>query len=204
VFGCGSSDQAGEGDTTSGLMMKADGTCSHVAACGGDVTGMWSLTEACYGVPMQNASADCPGRTTSVKVDHVAGMYDFEKGGSYTGDLAISAHVSIFFPASCLNQGGVMARCADLSGTTDDGEPVTCSNAGAGGCSCTLPLSVNIDDMGSYKPTGSKLDKGGETVDYCVKGDKLYMEPEMDMSSTQSMPMMDDLEVTFQIGFKKQ
>jgi hypothetical protein len=205
AFACGSSDKGAQGDTTSGLMMKADGTCSHVSACGGDVTGMWSLSEACYGVPAQNPTAACPGRMSSVKVDHVAGMYDFVKDGSYSGDLSITAHVVVLFPPSCLVQGGMTLRCTDLSGQTDDGSMLTCATATGGACSCTLPLSVNIDDMGSYTARGSKLDKGGETVDYCVQGNRLYMEPEMDMSmGMSSMPMMDDLEVTFQIGFKKQ
>jgi hypothetical protein len=181
-------------------LAKPDGTCNSVAGCGGDPTGNWTVDDACFQILMQPQFDICPDANVTVRLDDKSGTWSF-KDGTFSADFTLIGRTVIHLPAACRMQDGDMLACSDFNETTQDGLPLTCSMAANGDCNCSVPESSSSRGGGMYTTTGSKLDLGGQTLQYCVKGDHLYIGGEMDVSMGMSG---DKARGALQMALKKQ
>lgn len=182
VLGCGGDDSGSSSGDSPMQLEKADGTCNSVSGCGGDLTGNWAVEDACFQVLEQPTVDGCPGATLTVKLDDKSGTWSF-KDGSFNADFTLIGRSVLHVPASCRTINGTMHDCSEFNDTTSDGLPLTCSMLSSGDCACSIPESSNTKGNGMYTATGSKLDLGGQAaLQYCVKGDHLYIGGEMDVS----------------------
>lgn len=165
---------------------SSGGSCGHVASCGGDVVGSWSIVQSCgvsdaFVVPEQqffagfcdptNAGAVFdPGTTTWV------GSWSFSSAMSFTRSLLITEHQSF------VCQDG--EKCSDLESQIRAAEatyPIqsgSCTAVGQG-CRCTIDWSALTQEEGTYTSAGTKLlltVPGGSATDfnYCVQGNTMH------------------------------
>jgi hypothetical protein len=175
AYGCGS--HMGEGE-------NAVGSCGKVVACGGDVTGTWKLTSACYvGVGVEQPTVGCPSATAALFVDDASGRLSFAKG-NFTRALDLNGRTVITYPASCKTSSGQTRTCTDFAGAgatagAVPGEKTTCTTAANGDCLCTMPMHASLGDSGAYTVDGTQLTTPTDTFDFCVKGNSLVVRPQV-------------------------
>jgi len=175
--------------TPGGSGGGASDSCGAVDACGGNLVGTWTASDACVmGGTSSVVMGDCTA-TTSITSAHVAGTATFRADGTYTTDSTITLTTTIDLPAACLNQGVITLTCPDLGAliatSVDDegGSNATCSIASGGGCSCLLTeTQPTTAGAGTYTTSGTSLttttgagDNSGSTDNYCVAGSHLHL-----------------------------
>src|SRR5258708_34221298 len=79
------------------------------SACGGDVTGTWTLTKACTSGAPNPLATQCPSSTFQI-VETVGGTINFKSDGTYSANTTSSSAGDFTLPASCL----MGATCAQL------------------------------------------------------------------------------------------
>ena len=155
-------------------------TCGKVAACGGNVVGIWKIVEACASVSNYAPSA-CPNLTEQPLLS-ASGTFTFNADGSYAISSTSSGSIQVGVPESCL--GG--STCDRLAGAlssalqADAGVTSTRCAASGSGCGCTLDLGTNTtNESGTYAVSGTTLTTtsagGTGSGDFCVQGNALHM-----------------------------
>lgn len=187
VSACGSSDDD-------------EGSCKAAAACGGDVLGTWHLSGACYTVLHQPMLDFCPNASAALQVDDTDGSLIFDKD-TFKLDIQLKSTVDLHLPASCLRDQGETRACSDFDGTTVGGQKLKCSTAGNGDCICEFPFPAKLTQSGIYAVRGEQLEWGAEKSDYCVSGNRLSVQPGMQL---QMGGMMTDANFVLQASFTKQ
>ncbi|MEP7052913.1 MAG: hypothetical protein ABJB12_21285, partial [Pseudomonadota bacterium] len=89
-----------------GSSSDSDASCTNSSACGGDITGKWTITSSCIGVTAMNmANPQCPGASVSGSDLKVSGSITYNDDLTYTSTSTISGSTSVTLPASCLSMG---------------------------------------------------------------------------------------------------
>jgi hypothetical protein len=164
-------------------------TCSKFSACGGIITGSWSVEGAC----IDNAMAllggsinqpECAGLISDFRPE-ASGSYTFNADQTYSSDLKLSYDLELRVTQSCVSaiaKTSVMvssALCSALqSQFMTQGSPFTSSTCTleAGGCTCNL-VGMENDSMASGRYTLNQTnlvdESDGSSDPFCVTGDSL-------------------------------
>jgi hypothetical protein len=148
-----------------GNTPPASGTCPAFAACGGELAGAWSYSEACTDVSeslgfLQGA---CP--TASARVEPGGAATLTFANGQVTRQGAPQGDGVITFPRECED-----VDCSLLALFQADVGQCSVVN---GDCICRTPASVTWS-LQPYTATGGQLTlQDGRSFDYCVQGDRL-------------------------------
>ena len=153
-------------------------TCA--AACGGDVVGIWTMTDVCFDVATLSLGlkALCPQAVVTTTGGELTGSVGFGADSTIQieYDETLSYAVEIPASASCLGA----TTCAELDALLkQEDDSFTCT--GSATCTCTFNeggLSVPV--TGTYTIAGTSItatyDTGGtSTWPYCVQGESLVL-----------------------------
>jgi hypothetical protein len=175
-----------------GSSSDSSASCSNTAACGGDITGKWTVVSSCVSpTGMTMVDPQCPTATSSGSTIKATGSVSYNADLTYSSMFTLSGSTSVTLPASCLTSQGITVTCAQLTQaftmlTQTSNAPfksASCANAGSG-CTCTIVLSDQTSTAsGTYTtsaagvltetPTGGTASES----DYCVKGNTLTDSP---------------------------
>lgn len=163
---------------SSGGSSGGTAACSPFTACGGDVTGTWSVTGVCItGV----TDSSCTSATLAVTAQP-SGTLTFNANGSYSDTATITATESATIPASCLSGASdCTAFETALQGQTGV-SGATCTGNVATSCQCSIVLTPQTDsNVGTYTTAGTALTRTptgatATTTPYCVQGNTLRLQ----------------------------
>jgi len=196
----GSGGQSASGGATGGTPGAGTGgagaSCSNVTACGGDLTGTWTVKSSCLKVSgnldLSLFGAGCPlGPVTGDLT--VTGTWTVNADGTYSDDTVTSGTEQITLGPSCLVISSTKVTCAGAGSllTSLGYMSLTCTSAADGGCNCTgtvhqtggIGLVVpSPSTAGSTTRAGNVVtvsgDSGDAHYDYCVSGNTLTMTPQ--------------------------
>lgn len=180
---CGDPDCERERECPDG-GEDVEGVICSSAACGGDVTGRWSLVETCTEV-VPLTWEECPSsEITNTDGPHVAGAVTFAADGAYASHIEVAGEVHLYAPASCL---GSLTCESFQSALSDDFPGTTCvGSLEVLACECDLPIDTRADEQGSWGIDGMTLtvvarDDGDPSTDevtesqFCVRGSALLL-----------------------------
>lgn len=143
--------------------------------CGGNLEGTWNLKQQCIDVDSPSSvTSACSGATAHGSNLVMHGTVTYVADGTYSENITLSGDIVVTIPPSCLTQNGVTMTCAQLNQSmSQQGTPVTCSDANGGGCSCTMPVPAGqTTESGTYTIAGHVLTTAHEgqsdQTDYCV------------------------------------
>jgi len=159
--GSGAIDPLGSGGAPS-----TSSSCPAFAACGGELAGAWSYSDACAETPSNLGDLQVLCSSASVRVEPGgAATLTFAGGqvsrqGAPQGDSVITFPRDCELPLSCPEIGaaiGGAGQCSDVNGD----------------CICRTPASVDWG-LQPYTVSGNQLTlQDGRSFDYCVQGDRL-------------------------------
>jgi hypothetical protein len=179
------------------------GSCETMSACGGNLVGTWKILSFCVdGVSddaFSNATSFCSNASVNVGRVTAAGTMTFKSDMTVTESLTVSEDVNLNIPSSCLKQGGITLTCQQLNEATqaaaqnqdaDAGvivPSISCSGSG-GGCACSSTVSEPVANAGTYTLSGNTVHMSftAEDDDYCVQGNKLYLQQSKHTSMSMS------------------
>jgi hypothetical protein len=183
--GSASGGKGGSGGSSAGDAGQGAGdsgaSCPKLTACGGDVDGEWTASEACLVALNPSAEPGCEG-AKSYSAD-VTGSYQFfASTKTLLTNVSITTYVTLDVDDTCARAIASGARtaadaCPYLEAQKQaDSSYVAASCAMQGAlCHCVLetaPVTQNVAN--SYTLAGSQIiDSSGTPVDYCVDGDTL-------------------------------
>lgn len=171
--------------------VETTGDACNFSACGGDITGTWTLSGVCADVPDGVGPVDCPDATVDVNFN-ATGSITFNDDGTYDKDFVNTTTITIEMPNSCLKMlGGGTApeSCAAIAdGEVDeDGKSTTCTGDPATKCTCVETSPQDIDAATGTWEAGAQgaisMADDGEDPDsqlYCVTGNKLQVQQTSD------------------------
>ena len=190
----GGSSGAGTGGSTGSGSGGAGGACPNVTACGGDVTGTWSVTSSCLRINgalnISKAGLDPMACTATIwgKLD-VSGTWTANANTTYVDGTTTTGDVEIDLVPGCKRLSQADISCASMGApmTGVGFSEATCTDAPGGGCHCT----AKVDQMGSIGLPNADASKNGNwassgnvlTIDgkdkhsYCVSGSTLTLTP---------------------------
>jgi hypothetical protein len=166
---------------------SSGGTCGNTSPCGGDVTGAWTISSTCISASASSNMTNtfCPSASTGSSQIHATGNMTFRSDMTYTTSTTISGTVNVTIPASCLNQNGIQLTCAQLTQAFKQ-DPMLANSSCAGGTTCVCNIAIPSQtqtESGMYTTTAAgtltfmPTTGTGESDDYCVKGNTLYLSP---------------------------
>jgi hypothetical protein len=178
--GAGGSGAAGSGGASAG----SSASCEKVAACGGTLTGEWTITQICPDQPGPSADVKAICETAELQIGSATGSGSIRYNAdlTFTQMATIDAMGMLILPPACLKQGNTTLTCKavqDIFRMDAGAAQIACSSTSNGGCTCTNPVHQVTSNTGTYAVNGSTVmlttstDKG--TAEYCVKGTKLYL-----------------------------
>jgi hypothetical protein len=158
------------------------GSCPQVSPCGGDLTGKWTVSNACVTSSQSSVDGGCAGETEQIGSLSASGTVQFNSDKTYSTNVSLSVSATLSIPTSCLSSGGITLTCSQLqmSINTDAGT-VSCNTSGSD-CDCTLSETSATNETGGYTVSGDTLTttpsgKAATTDTYCVQGNTLYIFP---------------------------
>lgn len=167
--------------------MGADGgaavapACTPFAACGGNLTGSWTVANSCLTTAGKKSVEDglklCAADTTAVNSMSLRGTVIYDGQGAVKYDLVGAVEVSDSIPMSCFPAGQQCA--AYLAMLMDTGATNVRCDASATGCDCSYTLPLAQKQQNRYVIQGTTVtetDSSDGTVstdDYCVDGNTL-------------------------------
>jgi hypothetical protein len=171
---------------------SGSGSCGKVAPCGGDITGNWTISDACVSntaVMMQITQfvPNCTTVTASAGSVHATGSASFNADMTYSLTETLTASGKAKVPPECLQTGGITLTCAELDQVLQaliaaNSVPVTSAHcSGSGSCDCDVTLApTTTTEMGTYATTGTTLTTTASTgtvnaIGYCVQKNELHM-----------------------------
>jgi hypothetical protein len=173
-------------------------TCTDVAACGGDVAGVWFASGSCLPLTGMADISDfglgCKEVAAKGKLD-VTGNWTLGADGKISDNTSTTGEVEMELAAECLNISGTVTQCDRVPAQLESIglKEVTCVNSTVttGGCTCKGKIEqmgsmahVTFDTlkMGTYMTAANKLSTMGiDSVeyDYCVAGDIMTVTPKV-------------------------
>jgi hypothetical protein len=187
----------------------SSGTCAGgFAACGGDITGTWTLDGVCSEGNLAEAMfkesglpAACSGLYQSAVME-ASGTVTFDNGVE-TANVSIITMVKVHVTAACISSqtGGVTVTSVSQSvcdametsmssttGTDGGNSTATCTLAGSA-CDCSLVYdSGSVQETNNYTISGNTINNtdSNKSQEFCVTGDTLKVREE---TSTQGIAM---------------
>jgi hypothetical protein len=169
-------------------------SCDEVAACGGDVLGMWTVATCPLtvgeNVDMTGFGLTCTSAPVTGSLE-LSGTLTLNADGTYVDDTTVTGESTLELPPSCLILSGTTTTCADISGPLGSigYTTIVCvDNAATGGCTCEATVdqtgglafvSFDAGTSGNYTVADNTLTITGfgDPVDYsyCVAGDTMTM-----------------------------
>lgn len=145
--------------------------CMAYTACGGDVTGDWTIEGGCFSYEGHDVLPMCDSETIVANV-RVSGSAHFVGDGSYVLVLNAEGTVDATFPKSCLPG---WLTC-DLIMSSYGGTWIDTGDA----CQGSLDVDAMSGGTGTWETTDSTLTltdihENVDTYDYCVTGDYLQI-----------------------------
>lgn len=193
--GSGGKATAGHGPSSGGSAGMGE-SCSSAPACGGDITGTWTVASSCLDVTgvmdlvplgIGCASAPVTGSRT------VAGTFTANADGTYLDQTTTSGAEQIQLAAECLNVSGVVVMCERLSAVIGayGYDSVTCAPADDGRCLCDAvfsrasglgTLAFDPLETGTFTTSGNIVTLDDEwnepkSYQYCVSARQLTLLP---------------------------
>ena len=177
----GGGEDTGNTDTGSTDTGSSGGTCDPLFgagdACGGDLEGVWTLTNVCGDTSaLEDGLQDaCPTATVDVDVD-ASGTLTMSSTtiGTFQRDVSVTVTVTADIPATCAQ---IVGGCASVESILNMGEvTVTCADAGGGACTCETSDAFDTDTSGAYTVSDGVVtivSTEMQTFYYCVDGDSL-------------------------------
>jgi hypothetical protein len=187
ALGCGSSDDDPEDDR-----------CDKVDACGGDVSGKWKLSHACFIVLDQPELDFCKEATATIDVMSAKGSFEFDHG-NFVRELELEATVNLYVPVSCKKQPTGTLTCEDISGPTACGD-LSCSTEANGDCTCLTRVPDMAKESGTYTVSDNELRTNTGNLEFCARGSRLTLRPTVD----SGMGIMGTAHNLLQITYDKQ
>jgi hypothetical protein len=180
-------NDAGGGSEPDGFAVGGATMCGEVEPCGGDLTGSWVFTNACYtstGIK-DGEAASCAGITLSVTALYASGTLAFASDMTYTATALMNGGTLVYSdPESCHNGLSCSQLATDIQ-TSGGVQSAYCT--GSGTCSCTVVKGQTFSESGTYTTSGSTFSvtpTGGGTSritgsagsgSYCVQGATLHL-----------------------------
>jgi hypothetical protein len=168
------------------------GSCGKVAPCGGDITGNWTITDACVSnsalmAQLTQLIPNCTTATATATGVHATGSASFNADMTYTVTETLSASGQAKIPPECVQVAGLTLSCDQVDqlvqgilATNPMGvQSAHCS--GSGTCTCDVTLApTTTNEMGTYTTSGTTLTTTTNTgtvntVSYCVQKNELHM-----------------------------
>jgi hypothetical protein len=200
----GSSGAGGTDAGTAGTGGSAGGgpvTCDEAAACGGDLTGTWTVKDCPIALTGHVDLTELGLLATCVEAPITMGMLDISgtltlnADGTYADGTVMTGQTVFEFPKECLILSGTETDCAGIaSPLTSKGfsEVVCVTNPETEGCTCTGTLleqegglgfkSYDAATEGDYEVTGQQVALSSYSDDavyaFCATGNKLTMKLE--------------------------
>ncbi len=145
--------------------VRIAATCPF-AACGGDITGVWTYDDLCFTEDELFGDLGCSGLTVTNVSGRVQGCVVADQGAiAETYEYTVNATVHV--PALCIGNA-----CQALeTALATLGIKASCRSAMRGGCRCEVALDAVGGGSDTYVTMGHRLILGdGTTYDYCVAG----------------------------------
>jgi hypothetical protein len=184
--GCGGDDNGagGSGAAGSGAGTAGSASCEKVVACGGTLTGDWTIAQICVDQPGASPDVKAICETAEVTIGSAtgSGSISYKADLTFTQTATIDAVGTLILPPACLKQGNSTLTCKDVQDLfrmDAAASQIVCTSSSNNGCTCTNPVHQVTSNTGTYAVSGSTVtlttstDKG--TAEYCVKGNKLYL-----------------------------
>jgi non-reducing end alpha-L-arabinofuranosidase len=190
--GSGGKGSGGGGGTASG--PTCDKPTDNVNACGGDVTGEWTVGPSCLTVSDTIDVTRMGIGCTSVGVSgirNVSGTWTATSDGKYTDKTTTTGTEKMKLDAKCLEVSGTTTTCERLGSTIQSNgyDTVDCQPASGGGCDCTANIKQNSGmgyvtleppPNGRFTTADNALKTNNDTeYSYCVSGDKMSWTPKI-------------------------
>lgn len=173
-------------------------SCTDVAACGGEVVGVWFAAGSCLPISgmadISNFGLGCKEVKATGKLD-VTGNWTLGADGKISDNTTTTGAVEMELAAECLNISGTVTKCdrvpAQLESVGLKETVCVDSTVTTGGCTCNGKINqmgsmahVAFDTlkMGTYATAANKLTTMGiDSVeyDYCVQGDIMLVTPKV-------------------------
>jgi hypothetical protein len=202
----GSSVVGGSGGAAGALATGGSGgrpeppepTCTDVAACGGEVVGVWFASGSCLPLTGMADISDFGLGCKEVGAKgmlEVTGNWTLNADGKMSDNTTTTGQVEMELAAECLNISGTVTQCDRVPAQLESiglKEPVCVnSTVTTGGCTCNGKVEqmgsmahVTFDalKMGTYTTSANKLTTMGiDSVeyDYCVAGGIMTVTPKV-------------------------
>jgi hypothetical protein len=164
--------------------------CDAFTSCGGDPTGTWTVSKACFRPVEQPLSVPgCQGAKLALAGVEVTGSVAMTPDSAYTSTLSTTATLRVTVPRQCLVFQGIPLTCEQLplilkqvaaSQAAALGQ-LACKDAGDA-CDCTAtPPAIARNDSGTFRVDGNAIvvktaGVAGETrFDHCAQGKSLLV-----------------------------
>jgi hypothetical protein len=179
----GSSEAGTDAGTDSSTAIEITGpfidvqykACTPLAACGGDVTGLWRLTGGCVDEgAFAAAKAQCAGLTeTNVKFQ--ARGVVFADATNITRKTEVKFTATLNVPAECVAANPLGTKCSDTEAAVKFTgiATATCTGPVGGPCVCDVGDQTTTNTTNAYTTSGNTLTSGAQTYDYCVAGSEI-------------------------------
>jgi Alpha-L-arabinofuranosidase B, catalytic len=192
--GSGGSTNPGSGGTSGGSSGGSSGqSCTNVTACGGTVTGKWTVMSPCLTVSgdidLRNLFAlSCATGQASGSLQ-VTGSFTANANGTFTDETVTTGTEILKLPKECLILSNTPVTCDQLeSFMTGYYASVSCVSSSEGGCTCTGMVNqkgsmgqVSSEPLtdGNYTTPSNTINftQDQSAYDYCVSGGKLTVTP---------------------------
>ncbi len=185
-------DGTGGDNLGGGPSNLPEASCDDVVSCGGDVTGIWTVSSSCLALSgmlnLRSFGLGCDESPASGELG-VTGIISFEQGGRMVDATRTTGTVIIELADSCLDVSDTRVACDQVGGPLRSlgFDKVDCQDATAGGCDCVGSFNqyagmghLTFDAMGtsSYSVSGDTLTISNDlTYDYCVQDEILTLTP---------------------------
>lgn len=164
-------------------MVTCDGDFDMADACGGDVTGTWTLGEVCgLDIPEEAAglASQCPTAVLGTPVYDVSGTLVVD-ATNFAQALTGTVSADVTIPSECLTVSGTPINCEALQALVnlEDGLSATCAEGMNGSCDCSITADVDFSSSGTYTTSNGvatvTTSEGDESYYFCVEGDQVTL-----------------------------
>ncbi len=173
----------GNGNANNVPMVTCDPDFDMADACGGDITGTWTLGAVC-GVDLPAEAAglaeQCPTAVVGTPEYDVSGTL-VVGSGNFAQTLSGTVSADVTVPSECLTIEGTPINCAALEAVvnTTPGLSASCEDGMDGACDCGITADVDFSSSGSYTVNGGvatvTTSGGPEEYYFCVDGDQVTL-----------------------------
>lgn len=194
--GGGAGAGTGSGGKASGGHGGTGGSCASAPACGGDVTGMWTVASSCLDVSgVVDVSLLGLGCSTAPVTGSrsVAGTFIANADGTYFDQTTTSGEDHVEIAPACLQISGVVVMCERIAPIFQSYgyDSVTCAPAADGRCFCDATFAQaaglgvpSLEPLANGTFTTSRrtltLDDGlnqATSYQYCASEGQLTLRP---------------------------